>query len=137
MATPLTVPRRLQGGFAAIRDLDDESYRELLAALWKIPSTISFDSLSSAVAAMVDTIAVSDVEEIVPAALFLHQIKEALEASSPEIAERFTLGMEEVASERLRLLPGRRDVFQTRLLELLGIERLSITAKAGALSLEA
>jgi len=80
---------------------------------------------------------VSDVEEIVPAALFLHQIKEALEASSPEIAERFTLGMEEVASERLRLLPGRRDVFQTRLLELLGIERLSITAKAGALSLEA
>jgi len=83
----LTLPRRYRSGYVRIDSLKDESFRELLAALWKAPSTISFDSLSSAVAATVDTIAVSDVEEIVPAALFLHQLKEALEQSSLEVAE--------------------------------------------------
>ncbi len=138
MATPLTVPKRYQSGFAKIRDLDNETFQELLSALWKMPSTISFASLSSAVAAMVDTdtITVGDVEEIVPAALFLHPIQEGLELSAPEVAERVARGMEEVSSERLRSLPKHRDAFQARLLDLLNIGPLGVIAKAGGLSVE-
>jgi hypothetical protein len=136
MVTPLRVPRRHQSGFAKISNLDDESFRELIAALWKIPSTISFDALSSAVAATVDTIAVTDVEEIVPAALFLHQIREALEQPSSEVAASVTLGMKEVASSSLRLSSERQDDFKARLMELLDIARLGIIAKAGGLSVE-
>lgn len=136
MVKPLTVPKSYQSGFAAIRDLDDEAFREFLAALWKVPSTISVASLSSSVAAMVETIAVSDVEESVYATLFLHSAKEAYAASSTEIAERITLGMEEATSPQLEFLPEHRDVFRERLLDLLGLEPLTVIAKAGGLSLE-
>lgn len=136
MAMALTLPRRYRSGYVRIDSLKDESFRELLAALWKAPSTISFDSLSSAVAATVDTIAVSDVEEIVPAALFLHQLKEALEQSSLEVAEGVTLGMEEGTSSSLTLAPERHDDFRVRLMELLELEPLNVIAKAGGLSVE-
>lgn len=136
MAAALTVPKQYQNGYAKIRDLDDESFRELLAALQKIPSTISFTSLASAVAAMVDTIAVSDVEEIVPAASFLHTLEDGLELSVSEVAERIARGMEEIAPEKLKSPPDRNDAFQARLLEILKLDSLSITARAGGLSIE-
>lgn len=137
VAMPLTIPRRYQSGIALIRDLDLESFQGLLTAFRKVPSTISFASLSSAVAAMVDTIAVSEVEEVVPAALFLHSLKEGSDLSSPEIAERVALGMEEAAFKQLRSLPEHRDDFQARLLEVLNIaDPLGVIAKAGTLSVE-
>lgn len=136
MATALTVPRHYQSAFAKIRDLDRESAHELIAALQKVPSTINVDSLSSAVAAMVDTIAVSDVEEIVPATLSLHSLKESLQLSVPEVAEGLALGMEELPFERLRSSPEQRDALRDRLAELLNTGSLGVIARAGRLSLE-
>ncbi len=138
MATPLTVPRRYQSGLAKIRDLDDKSTQELLAALQKIPPTVNSDSLASAVAAMVDTIAVSNVEEIVPALLSLYSIKDDPQFSALEVAQGMALGMEEIPAEELRssLDEEQRDSFQNRLLELLSIDALSAIARAGGLLLD-
>ncbi len=87
---------------------------------------------------MVDTIAVSDIEEIVPALLSLYSIKDDPQFSALEVAEGMTLGMEEVPSEELRSPSEKeqRDRFRNRLLELLGIDALSTVARAGGLLLE-
>ncbi len=136
MATPLRVPRQYEGGFAKIRDLSDEAAQEMLAAFRKIPSTIRPDSLSSAVAAMVDIIAASDVEEAMPALLFLYTLRDTSQSSVSEVAEGIARGMERIASRELRSSPEQRDPFQARLVELLGVDRLSVIARAGNLSLE-
>jgi hypothetical protein len=137
MAMPLRVPREHEGGFAKIRDLDDESAQELLAALQKLPATINPDSLISAVAAaMADTIAASDVEEMVPALLFLYSARDATGASASDIAEGIARGMERVVSRELRSSPEYREPFQARLVELLSADSPSVIARAGNLSME-
>lgn len=135
MTTALTVPRRYQSGLAKIRDLGDESARELLISLQKMPPTINPESLSSAVAdVMSDTIAASDVEEIVPALLFLYSLRDT--ASVSDIVVGIARGMEEVASNKLQSSPEDRGPFQARLAELLSIDSLDVIAKAGNLSQE-
>lgn len=136
MAILLTVPRRYQSGLAQIPKLDDKSTHELWVALQEIPSTTNSDSLVSAVAAAVDTIAVSDLEEIVPALLHYYAFRDATKLSASEVAEGITRGMEEIASTTLRLSPEDSGLFQTRLLELLSIDSLYATARAARLSLE-
>lgn len=136
MAIPLTLPKRHRSGLAKIAGLTDDSFRQLTAALWKAPPTISFDSLSSSVAATVVTIAVGDVEEIVPATLYLHQLKEALEQPSSEIVEGVTLGMAESAPGPLALAPEDSGEFRARLMKLLEIDALAVIARAGSLSVE-
>lgn len=136
MATTMTVPRRYQGGFAKVRDLPDGSIQELLAALQKIPpSTVNAASLASAVAEMTDTIAASDIEEIVPVLLHLHSIREVSRLPIPDVAEGIARGMEEVAS-RQRSSEEDREPFQARLVELLGVDSLSVVARAGGLFFE-
>ena len=116
MATALRVPRQYEGGLAKLRGLDDEPAKELLAALQKIPpSTFSAASISSAVAATVDTVAASDVEEIVPVLLHFYAIKDARQLSASDVAEGIVRGMEETASKQLRLSPEERDPFESRL----------------------
>lgn len=136
MAAPLTVPRRYQVGFAKIRDLDDTSAHELLTALQKLPSTVDPASLSSAIATAVNTIAASDIEEIVPAILQIYSIREVSEESVPEVAEGIARGMEEVVSRRLKSSEEQRDSFQARLAELLSINSLSVIVRAGGLFFE-
>lgn len=138
MATALTAPKRHQRGLAKIRDLDEGSIQELLGALHKVPPTVNPNSLTSAVAAMVAAIEVSDIEDIVPALLFLYSIKDDPQFSTSEVAEGMALGMEEISSQELRSSAGtnERHFFQDRLLELLNIDALSAVARAGGLMLE-
>lgn len=136
MATPLRVPRQYEGGFAKIRDLSDESTRELLAALREAPDTFNQNSLSLAVAKQVDTIAASDVEEIVPALLSLYAHRDHSQSAISDAAEGIAQAMEESRSERFRLSPEERDDFEKRLALLLNVDQLNIVARAGRLLLE-
>ena len=136
MATPLRVPKRYEGGLAKIRDLSDESTQELMSALPKSPTTINQDSLSSAVASMVDTIAASDVEEMIPALLALYALKNASQLAITDVAEGVARWMEESASDALKSSPEERGAFESRLVELLGVDSLSVLARAGGLLLE-
>jgi hypothetical protein len=136
MATPLRVPRQYEGGLAQIRDLSDEAAQEMLDALKNVPSTIKPESLSSAVAAKVDTIAASDVRDAVPALLYLYSLTDRSQSPVAEVAEGIARGMERSVSRKLRSSSEQRDRFQARLVELLGIDKLSVIARAGTLSTE-
>lgn len=136
MATPLRIPGEYEGGLAKIRELSDESARELLAALQRVPDTYSQSSLSAAVAEKVDTIAASDVEEIVPALLSLYAHRDYYQSAISDVAEGIAKAMEESESEQLRLLPEDRDSFARRLAELLSVEPLDRAVRAGMLLLE-
>lgn len=136
MVTPLRVPRRYERGIAKIRDLSDESAQELLSALRKTPPTYNQDSLSSAVAKMVDTIAASDAEEIVPALLSLYSHRDYSQLSVSEVAQGIAQDMEEREAGLLALPAEDRAEFEERLVQLLSIEPLGVTVRAGMLSLE-
>lgn len=136
MATSLRVPRQYEGGFAKIRDLDDGPTQELLAALQNLPRNINPESLRSATAEMVDTIAASDVREMVSALIFLYSLRDASESSVSDVAEGIACGMEKIPSGELKSLPEQRDPFQARLAELLSVDRFIVIARAGNLSLE-
>jgi hypothetical protein len=136
MATPLQVPGEYEGGFAKIRDLPDEAARELLAALQRIPNTYNQNSLSSAVAESVDTIAASDVRDIVPALISLYAYRDDSQSAISDVAEGVAQAMEESESDQLRLPPEDRDAFAKRLAELLDVEPLHRVVRAGILLLE-
>lgn len=136
MAILLRVPEQYEEGIAKIRDLSDESTRELLAALQDPPSTFNEFSLSSAVAQKVDTIAASDVEEIVPALLSLYSYRDYSQSAISEVAEGIAQAMSESASEQLKISSGDFDLFTGRLVELLSVEPLNVAVRAGMLSLE-
>jgi hypothetical protein len=136
MATPLRVPRQYEGGFAKIRDLGDESAQALLAALRDIPDTYNENSLSLAVATQVDTIAASDVEEIVSALLSLYIYRDHSRAETSDIVEGIAQAMEESDSERLKLSSEDKPLFVERLAKLLSIDQLNVVVRAGRLSVE-
>jgi len=136
MATPLRVPGDYEGGLAKVRDLPDESARELSQALRQIPNTYNQTTLSSAIAEKVDTIAASDVREIVPALFSLYAYRDYSQAAISDVAEGVARAMEESGSEQLRLLPEDRDSFMNRLAELLSVEQLDRAARAAILVTE-
>lgn len=136
MATPLQVPRQYEGGFAKIRDLSDESAQEFLSALRKAPPTFNARSISSVVASMVDTIAASDVEEMVPALLSLYSYRDISQWSISDVVEGIARAMEESTSKRLILPAEERGSFEERLSQLLSIEALDVAVRGGDVLLE-
>jgi hypothetical protein len=136
MAKALTISRRYQGGLAKFRDLEAESAQELLVALKDAPSTVSSYSLSSAVAAKVDTIAATDVEEIVPSLLHVHSVRDISALPVSDLAEGIARGMEEASSNGIRSSPQQHDSFRARLVEVLGIDQLRVIARAAGLLFE-
>jgi len=136
MATPLNVPRQYEEGIAKIRDLGSESVRELVSALLRIPPTFNEDRLSSAVARMVDTIAATDVEDIVPALLSLYSYQDYSRLEVSDIVEGVAQTMVERGSGSLALDEEKRGSFEEHLTQLLSLDPLRLTVRAGRLSLE-
>ena len=133
MASPLRIPRPYEKALVKVRQLSDESAQELLAALQKTPDTINPSSLSLAVAAQVDTIAASDVEEIVPALLSLYSLLNYSDAAISDVVRDVAQTLEESGPDELRLSPEERAEFENRLAELLSVSRLDDMARAGGL----
>ncbi len=136
VATPLRVPRQHEEGLAKIRDLSDDSTLELLSALREVPDTYDESVLSSAVASKVDTIAASDIEEIVPALLSLYAYRDYRQAAISDVAEGIAQAMEESLSDRLKLLSNDRSRFEEVLVRLLNVEELALRTRAKALMFE-
>jgi uncharacterized protein (DUF1778 family) len=136
MATPLQVPGEYEGGLAKIRDLPDDSVRELVTALQQIPDTYSQSSLSSAVASNVETIAANDVREMVPTLLSLYAYRDYSQSAISDVAEDIAQAMVVSETDRLRLRPEDREAFTKRLAELLDVEPFNRVVRAGTLLLE-
>ena len=136
MAIRLQIPREYEEGLAKLGRLNDESAQELLAALQEVPATVNPSSLSSAVAAKVDTIAANDVEEMVPALLSLYTHRDYFQAAISDVVEGIAQALEENESERFRISSDERADFESRLADFLNVNRLDETARAGRLLLE-
>lgn len=132
----LKIPKRYEEALAKIRQLDDESVQELLAALQKVPNTINTNSLSLAVAEQVDTIAASDVEEVVSALIFFYSYRNHFEAGSTDAARDIVKALEENNSGESKLSSEELATFEDRLARLLDVSRFHDTARAGELLLE-
>jgi hypothetical protein len=140
MAISLRVPSQYEEGLAKIRDLSldaaEETLQELLMALREVPDTYNENTLSSAVAAKVDTIAASDVEEMFPALFSLYSYRDYRQAAISDVVEGIAQAMEESRTNRLRLSPDDRPRFESVLAKLLDVEQINIRARARALVFE-
>ena len=136
MVRPLSVHRRYRSGLAKFRALSHDDAVDLLSALQDIPSTINSHAVAAAVAEKIDTLAASDVEEMVPALLHIHSIRDVSGLPVSDLAEGIARRMDEAPSEEIRSSPKAGEAFQARLAELLGIDSLRIIARAAGLLFE-
>ncbi len=137
MAIPLIINRRYRPGLAKFRDLEAGSAQEILTALRSVPSTVNAHSLSLAVADNVDTVAASDVEEMVTALLHLHSVRDVRESPVADLAESVALGLErDPLNGDTETPPEDNEVFRERLTDALSVNQLRIIARAAGLRFE-
>lgn len=132
----LKIPKRYEEALAKIRQLPDESVQELLTALQEIPNTISASSLSLTVAEQVDTIAASDVEEVMSALIFFYSYRNHFEADSTDAARDIVRALEKDDPGESKRSPEELTAFEDRLARLLDVSRFHDTARAGELLME-
>lgn len=133
MAKPLRIPRLYEDGLVKLHDLSDEAAQELLTALQKAPSTINEASISAEVSSRVDTVARSDLDDIVPALLSLYSLKDTSGSPVSELAEGIALGMKEGRLIEEELSSENRKALEERLVDLLSVDSLNVTVRAGNL----
>jgi hypothetical protein len=108
-----------------------------LTALRSVPSTVNAHSLSLAVADNVDTVAASDVEEMVTALLHLHSVRDVRESPVADLAESVALGLErDPLNGDTETPPEDNEVFRERLTDALSVNQLRIIARAAGLRFE-
>jgi hypothetical protein len=127
---PLRIPKENEVGLKKLAALDDESVRELASTLREVSPVLSPTELSSKVASEVDTIPRRDIDDIVGVLLPLYLVREAREASTPEIAEDVCQFMDQSDDNELRLSSNDRARFKTYLVELLDVETVRLGSKA-------
>jgi hypothetical protein len=136
MATPVSIPRQYENGFAKIHRLSDEAVRELASALEEAPLTVNDSTLAKAVASQTNAVTPSDVAEIIPALVSLASLREVSGASVSDVAEGVAVAMEAATVEEFRLPQEDHASFRDRLTTLLGVDSLMVVARAGNILLE-
>jgi hypothetical protein len=128
----LSIPRGYESQFETFTGvvLNDESIRELLSVLREEDSVFNAHELTSRVAAKVDSIELSDVEDTMQILVSLYLLRARYESPIHEFAEDICRAMDESSVEALRLPSEERNRFKDHLIELLDLESISIGTKA-------
>jgi hypothetical protein len=132
----LRIPKEDERGLKKLAALDDGSVEELIAALGEVSPVLFRAELASRVAATLDTIPRSDVDDIVGLLPPLYIVRERRGISTAEFAEDVCQAMDSSDDEELRLSGEARERFKERLIELLDVEAVNVGAKALELMFE-
>lgn len=136
MEQQINIPPQYQGGLAKLRQLDDASAKMLLSVLEDTAPTPRTDIMLSKLVPRLDAILPEDVAEIVSALLSLYSFRTQWGWSTNQVAEYVTRAMEESSFEELSLSREEREHFRARLADLLSLESLETSGKAGNLLFE-
>jgi hypothetical protein len=130
----LRIPPEYQRGFVEMRRLDEEQMRELISTLEGESPTVNRAVLRSRIASNVDTIARGDLDLVMDTLVSLYTIRESLEMEQPDFVDAVCEAMDESGVAELEFEGDKdRDLFKARLLRLLGVSPLDMSAKASDL----
>lgn len=130
----LRIPPEYQRGFVVMRHLDEEQVQKLISALEGESPTVNRAALRSRVMSNVGTIARGDLDLVMDTLVSLYTIRESLEMQQPDFADAVCEAMDESGVEELGFEDDEdRELFKARLLRLLGVDPLDMSAKASDL----
>jgi hypothetical protein len=133
----LRIPKEYQRGFAEIRRLNEGQVQELVSALEGETPTVSRDNLRSRTASKTDTIARSDLDRVIDTLVSLYSLRDGMELDTPDFADAVCEAMDESGAEELEFdNDDDRGDFKRRLIRLLEVRSLDVSAKANGLLYE-
>lgn len=131
----LQIPPEYQSGFVQIRQLDEEQVQDLVSALEVETPTVNRTALRLRIASKIDTIARGDLDLVINTLVSLYTVRESLESdTTPDFVEDICEAMDESGVAELGFNGDEeRDSFKDRLVRLLGVGSLDMSAKANDL----
>ena len=131
----LQIPPEYQSGFVQIRQLDEEQVQDLVSALEVETPTVNRAALRSRIASKIDTIARGDLDLVINTLVSLYTVRESLESdTTPDFVEDICEAMGESGVAELGFNGDEeRDSFKDRLIRLLEVGSLDMSAKANDL----
>lgn len=125
----LQIPPHYETGLIKLRNLDEESFREIISALVETSPVFEPETLVSVLAPHIRTMPESDVEAIVGTLTSLFRAQTYLDLSTSELVEYVCEAMRESGNESLKLSEEEYAPFQKRLSDFFAIEALTYPAK--------
>jgi len=133
-ATPdtpnLRIPEEYRRGFAKLIALEDDPFRELLAAFEKQNPMLYPFEFAERVSSSVSSIPAEDIETIVETLVSLYELRPSVDTEVLEFVELLVEALERSEVEHLQLPKEQRDGFKDRLIQLLDVTALDATSKA-------
>jgi len=126
----IRIPDRHRPGLIKIRLVREEDFAELVWALENSAVVARFPLLSSRVASQVKLLNKTEIDDILRTLLSLASSLADSEVSVDKVASDLVDAMRASAREDLRLSPENEDVFKNRIVRLLNISSLNMSAKA-------
>src|SRR5215211_3244060 len=126
----LTIPEEYEDGFVAIRRLEEDRVRGLVAALKDEPTTLRRTKLQERLEAKT-SIPPSDLASILETLISLYALRDSVDEELPVFVEVISEMVNESDIETLSFANEKeREHFEANLFQLLGIESLDIAARA-------
>lgn len=126
----MQIPEKFREGFSAMYDLKDTDIERLIVALTSISPILNPKSLASQVAAKIDSLERSTIDNIIDALASLYTFEFQTNFSVPEIIQAICNAMENASIGTRHISIENRNWFEERLYKLLNIDSLKVTAKA-------
>ncbi len=126
----LKIPPARVSGLIKLRELEQESLHELMAALTEGPLKFRAEDLEAYLTGRIKTISETDIKEILGTLVSLSLSQTQLNLPVSEFAEGVCTAMQQSENTQLKLVGEQCDIFKQRLLGLLNIEALTFPLKA-------
>ena len=133
----LRIPEEYERGFVAIRALNEEQVQDLVLAFEGEPPTLSRADLRARIGSRVNTVTRGDLDRVVETLVSLYALRDSMVLETSDFADVICEAMDESGVEELEFDDDEdRGLFKTRLVQLLGMNSLDISAKANDLLYE-
>ena len=126
----LRIPDQYRPAVATLVKLDRDTRQAIAETLKDAPPFYSSSQLSALLEARVPSVAEQSPDELVDFLLSLYSVRIHLNATLPELADDFISAMFESGDERLQISPTEVESFKEDLIELVGIEAMTINEEA-------
>jgi hypothetical protein len=133
----LSIPQEYHAGFAGLRNLDSSRAQELVSALREVQPVRKRSALYAHVAANVESIGRSELDEIMDTLVSLFTLRDDLGIDTPEFVSTVSEAMDQSGFDGVSFPDQEsRESFEAVLAQILEIDSLGLAAKALSLVYE-
>jgi hypothetical protein len=123
----LDIPEPYRPGLAALANLPNASFDELLSALQRAPQAANRKELGAWITPEVKSVTAVDVPKIINSITSLYRVRLRMEISSEKLARDVVDAMQKLDIPELRIDDGNRQVITDRVAKLIALDALNVT----------